>query len=84
MRVFGLEWKIYDRAKLWQIIADFGAAGFSFLSPKEIEDSHIEQPILFQGQSYTFVLVALRAPDEGKAHHLGDHTQLTSSVRVTN
>jgi SAM-dependent methyltransferase len=62
MRLYDLEWRIFDRSELWQLIAQFLAYGFSLLRPDEINDSHSTRPILILGKAYTFVLVALRAP----------------------
>jgi len=61
-RPFGLDWKIYSRPELWEIIARFQRAGLSLLEPDDIADRHEACPINWEGQSYTFVMVALRAP----------------------
>ena len=61
-RPFGLDWKIYSRPGLWEIIAKFQRAGLSLLEPDDVDDHHEARPIAWEGQSYTFVMVALCAP----------------------
>jgi SAM-dependent methyltransferase len=61
-RPFGLEWKIYTRPELWDLIARFQRAGLSLLEPDDVCDRHVARPITWEGESYTFVMVALRAP----------------------
>ena len=61
-RPFNLDWKIYSRLDLWEIIGKFERAGLSLLEPNNVVDCHEARPITWEGQSYTFVMVALRAP----------------------
>lgn len=61
-RPFGLDWKIYSQIELWGIIAKFQNAGLSLLEPDNVADHHEARPITWEGQSYTFALVALHAP----------------------
>ena len=62
LRPFNLDWKIYSRLDLWEIIGKFEHAGLSLLEPNSVADKHEACPITWEGQSYTFVMVALRAP----------------------
>jgi SAM-dependent methyltransferase len=62
LRPFNLDWKIYSRLDLWEIIGKFERAGLSLLDPNSVADKHEARPITWEGQSYTFVMVALRAP----------------------
>ena len=62
LRPFGLDWKIYSRPELWEIVGKFQRAGLSLLESDKVSDSHESCPITWEGQSYTFVMVALRAP----------------------
>jgi len=62
LRPFKLEWKIFSRLDLWEIIGKFERVGLSLLEPNSIADKHEARPITWEGQSYTFVMVALRAP----------------------
>jgi SAM-dependent methyltransferase len=61
-RPFGLDWKIYSRPELWELIGKFQRAGLSLLEPDNVTDQHEACPINWEGQSYTFVIVALCAP----------------------
>jgi SAM-dependent methyltransferase len=61
-RPFGLDWKIYSRTELWELIGKFQRAGLSLLEPDNVSDQHEACPIKWEEQSYTFVMVALRAP----------------------
>jgi len=61
-RPFNLDWKIYSRLDLWEIIGKFECAGLSLLDPNSVADKHEARPISWEGQSYTFVMVALSAP----------------------
>jgi SAM-dependent methyltransferase len=62
LRPFGLDWKIYSQPELWEVIGKFQRAGLSLLEPENVADHHEACPITWEGQSYTFVMVALRAP----------------------
>jgi SAM-dependent methyltransferase len=62
LRPFGLDWKIFSRPELWELIGKFQRAGLSLLEPDNIADHHEARPVNWEGQSYTFVMVALRAP----------------------
>ncbi len=62
LRPFNLDWKIFSRLGLWEIIGKFERAGLSLLEPNSVADKHEARPITWEGQSYTFVMVALRAP----------------------
>ena len=62
LRPFGLDWKIYSRPELWELIAKFQGAGLALLEPENVADCHVECPVKWEGESYTSVMVALRAP----------------------
>jgi SAM-dependent methyltransferase len=61
LRPFGLDWKIFSRPELWKLIDTFKCGGLSLLEPDNINDHHGATPIKWEGESFTSVMVALRA-----------------------
>ena len=61
-RVFGQSWKIFTPETLGQFTKVLQELGFSFLDPAVNDLQHAECPIHWNGQQYTFALVAMRAP----------------------
>jgi SAM-dependent methyltransferase len=61
-RVFGQSWTIFTPETLHDLISRFFARGFSYLEPDTRDGGHDERPVHWNGQDYTFVMVALRAP----------------------
>jgi SAM-dependent methyltransferase len=61
-RVFGQQWRIFTPETLADMIDRFRQAGFSLLDPDRVDQSHTECPIHWNGQDYTFTMIALRAP----------------------
>jgi SAM-dependent methyltransferase len=59
-RIFGQPWRIYSAQELLEVIDAFRARGFCLLEPSRADLSHTERPVAWNGQTYTFALVALR------------------------
>ncbi len=64
-QVFGLSWTIFNQATLQELIQKFIDVGFHLLEPDRVLSTHTECPITWHGESYTFVMVALKAPETG-------------------
>jgi SAM-dependent methyltransferase len=62
-QVFGQSWTIFNRETLDGVIDRFRNRDFTPLDPDQSVGIHHERPILWNGQSYTFALVALRKPE---------------------
>jgi SAM-dependent methyltransferase len=60
-RPFGLDWKIFSRPELWELIDTFHRAGLALLEPDNVIDRHEATPVAWEGESFTSVMVALRA-----------------------
>ena len=63
-QVFGLGWRIFTPNDLSRLIEQFRKVGFLLMDPESINATHSECPVTWNGQDYTFVMVALKAPDE--------------------
>lgn len=61
-RAFGQPWTLFDREGLQELIRELLDAGFRYLDPSMVDTSHAARPIRWNGEDYTFVLLALRAP----------------------
>ncbi len=61
-RVFGQSWTIFDPGTLGALVDRFRARGMTLLDPESMDGQHAERPIHWNGQDYTFTMVALRAP----------------------
>ena len=61
-RAFGQSWTVFDQNSLQGIVSQFTDAGFSIAESNRIAFDHFERPISWNGHSYTFAMVALRAP----------------------
>jgi SAM-dependent methyltransferase len=61
-RVFGQSWTIFTPETLRAIVDRFQSRGFTYLDPASMDDRHSDRPVHWNGQDYTFVMVALRAP----------------------
>jgi SAM-dependent methyltransferase len=61
-RAFGAPWTLFDKVGLHGIVHAFTGAGFELLDAADVDDTHSQTPISWNGQKYTFALVALRAP----------------------
>jgi SAM-dependent methyltransferase len=61
-QVFGQSWTIFNREALDRMIERFRNRGFTLLDPVQSDGTHHERPISWNGQDYTFTLVALRKP----------------------
>jgi SAM-dependent methyltransferase len=61
-RVFGQSWTIFSPETLRSLVDRFTSRGFTYLDPASMDDRHSDRPVHWQGQDYTFVMVALRAP----------------------
>jgi hypothetical protein len=61
-RIFGQSWTIFTPDTLRELIGRFEARGYTLVDPSSVDLHHAERPINWQGQDYTFVMVALRAP----------------------
>ncbi len=62
-QVFGQSWIIFSQTSLHKLIQQFTDVGFRLLEPDKVLNTHIECPISWHGQDYTFVMVALKAPE---------------------
>lgn len=60
-RMFGQTWMIFDRGKLFELVDEFKSAGFTLLKEDQIDAMHTECPIRWNGEDFTFVMVALKA-----------------------
>lgn len=58
-RVFGQSWKIFTPETLGQFTDLLQAHGFQFLDPRLDDSIHTHCPIEWNGQRYTFILVAM-------------------------
>lgn len=62
-RAFGQPWTIFTPEGVSALNNRFLRAGFSLLRPTDVNWSHTERPIAWSGEQYTFILVALKAPE---------------------
>jgi ubiquinone/menaquinone biosynthesis C-methylase UbiE len=60
VRPFGLDWQIFNRDSLQDLVDRFLASGFSLLQPTTTSLEHSQRPITWKGREYTFALVALQ------------------------
>ena len=63
-QVFGQSWMIFGPETLEAVIDRFRTRGFALLRPDQPDgaQTHPERPISWNGEDYTFALVALRKP----------------------
>ena len=61
-RVFGQNWTIFSPETLAHLVGLFTSRGFTLIDPGSVDTTHDDRPVHWNGQDYTFVLVALRAP----------------------
>jgi SAM-dependent methyltransferase len=61
-QMFGLSWRIFNQASLQDLLQKFIDVGFHILEPNQVVNTHVKRPIYWQGENYTFVMVALQAP----------------------
>jgi SAM-dependent methyltransferase len=62
LRLFGQTWTIFNRESLEALIDRFRSRGFTELDPLNKDQAHIEKPVHWSNQDYTFTMVVLRAP----------------------
>lgn len=62
-RVFGQNWTIFNQETLQNLIQKFLDVGFSLLEADHALNTHTSCPIYWNGENYTFVMVALKAPE---------------------
>ncbi|MDM9383275.1 methyltransferase domain-containing protein [Chlorogloeopsis sp. ULAP01] len=62
-QIFGLNWTIFNQATLQELIQKFIDVGFHLLEPDRVLNTHTECPITWHGENYSFVMVALKAPE---------------------
>ncbi|MGH9899761.1 MAG: class I SAM-dependent methyltransferase [Pyrinomonadaceae bacterium] len=60
-RMFGRSWTIYDHEKLFELVDEFKSAGFTLLKEDQIDTMHTQRPVRWNGEDYTYVMVALKA-----------------------
>ncbi len=61
-RVFGQTWTIFNPESLNALVDRFLSRGFTYLDSASMDGQHAEKPVHWNGQDYTFVMAALRAP----------------------
>ena len=59
-KVFGQSWRIFTPDSLDEVLDRFRRRGFELLDPSRVDRTHTDRPVHWQGQEYTFTLVALR------------------------
>ncbi len=66
-RVFEQAWQIFSRDTLGALCDRFLDAGFEWLEPGPRAMEHVERPVHWNDQEYTFVFVGLRKAGDGPA-----------------
>jgi len=59
-KVFGQSWRVFTPGGLDEVLDRFARRGFSLADPDRVDRTHAERPIRWNGQDYTFTMVALR------------------------
>jgi SAM-dependent methyltransferase len=63
LRLFGQPWTLFTPETLDALISRFRQRGFTLSAPEQVDTSHVDCPVHWQNENYTFVLVGLKAPE---------------------